>query len=667
MFSTATGPLPAAPARRGRDWFWPAIILAPGILTVVLILWGVRWFRSTRAAPAGPLGAVRMAPLTTSPGREQQPALSPDGRQVAFVWTDETSGNTGIYVKRVDAGTPLRLTNPGWIRPGWTRDEAPEHSPAWSPDGRHIAFLRKLGPGGLPATLPEGHGVFIIPALGGTERQAGRSFGNVSSTGAMPGIAWTPNGKHLAVSDMAAPGEPNSIFQVSLERDGRRRLTASPHGVGDWAPAYSPDGKALAFVRTGSIAVDDIYLAPTGARSSGDSSVGQPRRITFDERSVRGLAWTADGRSIVFSSNRGGSDSHNLWKITATLAGAPGAGPGREPPQPEPLTAGPEPTLRAAGSNAFEPSISPRGSRLAYAESFADSNIWRLDLPVRGQPPVRLIASARRDSSPQYSPDGKKIVFASDRSGAYEIWASAHDGGSLRQVTSFGGPLTGTPRWSPDSRQVVFDSRAEGHADIYVAAAEGGALRRITTEPSEDVAPSWSRDGRFIYFASNRSGESQVWKTPAAGGPAVQVTSRGGFAAFEAPGAPGATGGAAAKFIYYAKGRNAAGIWRIPAAGGQEEPVLEALPAGYWGYWTVLDRGIYFARPEPGALRSGWPPAWAIKFFDFATRRTSHIATIEKELPAGIAGFSVSPDGRLILYGQVDQSSSDIMLLENFR
>ena len=109
-------------------------------------------------------------------------------------------------------------------------------------------------------------------------------------------------------------------------------------------------------------------------------------------------------------------------------------------------------------------------------------------------------------------PDGRRIVFHSDRSGSSEIWVCDASGGNPLQLTSLGRSNTGTPRWSPDGRRIAFDARLGRDGDIHVMDADGGAPRRVTTEPSDDVVPSWSRDGRWIYFASNRSGRWEVWK-----------------------------------------------------------------------------------------------------------------------------------------------------------
>ncbi len=161
--------------------------------------------------------------------------------------------------------------------------------------------------------------------------------------------------------------------------------------------------------------------------------------------------------------------------------------------------------------------------------------------------------------------------------------------------------------------------------------------------------PSWSRDGHWIYYASDRTGSWNVWKTPSIGGPAVQVTHQGGFAAFESPDG---------QFLYYAKGLTVPGLWRIPSNGGQEIEIISSLEAGYWGYWAVVDNGIYH-------LDTTSEPKMA--FFDFTAHRDTQVFNLENRPAREVPGLAVSPDKRTILYTQLDASSSDIILVENFR
>ncbi len=594
----ATLPVPPLPWwRTTRRPFWSAVLLA-------LVIGGAAWFQFFRAPSQLALQPMRVVPLTTLPGSETDPALSPDGNQVAFSWDGETGDNFDIYVKLIGAETTLRLTD----------DPAEDCCPAWSPDGRYIAFMRS------PETKGE---IFIVPALGGSERKL------PTTSGARPFqiwhfVSWSPDGRFLAFVDQGPDEGPYAIFLVSVESLERRKLSAPPtEYLGDSYPVFSPDGKTLAFVRVASVSLGDIYLLSVAG--------GEPRRLTFGNPHTHGLDWTPDGSEIIYSSFLASAPS--LWRISAS-----GGAPER---------------LAVGGENASNPSISRHGHRLAYQQGVSDSNIWRID--VQGstggnRSPAKLIASTRWESGPHFSPDGKKIAFCSDRSGSLEIWICDSDGSNCLQLTSFEGPHTGTPRWAPDGQRIAFDSRPEGHSDIFVIDVERRLPRRLTTDTANDVVPSWSNDGRWIYFSSNRTGRRQVWKAPAEGGPAVQVTQNGGFAAFESPDG---------QFVYYAKFTEP-GIWRVPVEGGEETLVLDLLQPGFWGYWAVVEEGIYF-------LNVKTKPRPAIEFYRFATRQVTRVFVPEKDPDYGSPGLAVSPDGSWILYVQADRLESDLMLVENFR
>jgi Tol biopolymer transport system component len=285
-----------------------------------------------------------------------------------------------------------------------------------------------------------------------------------------------------------------------------------------------------------------------------------------------------------------------------------------------------------------------------YARQELNLNIWRrkLDSLLSAGPPDRFISSTRIESGPQFSPDGSKIAFESTRSGAYEIWICRSDGSNLIQLTHYDS-VTGTPRWSPNGQQIVFDSRVSGNTHIFVVDSQGCSPRRLASAPSSEEVPSWSRDGRWIYFASDRGGGWEVWKMPSTGGSAVQVTRRGGFAAFESPDG---------KILYYAKGLTVPGLWRMPTDGGEETELISSLEAGYWGYWAVVENGIYYAdtTAKPG-----------INFFDVATHRTTRVFDLENRPAREAPGLAVSSDKKTILYTQVDALKSDIILVENFR
>jgi dipeptidyl aminopeptidase/acylaminoacyl peptidase len=260
---------------RGQ-WAWPAALLAVAIAAAT-------WLYRERLASRGAAAPPRTVPLTSFSGHEVEPALSPDGKQVAFVWDGGSGGNADVYVKLVDAGTPLRLTT----------NPAPDKYPAWSPDGRYIAFLRFSG---------SERAVFIVSALRGPERKLCAVSGGIDQPLFFPikdDLAWSPDGKSLAVPDAISPEEPSSIFLVSVETGEKRRLTSPPAAsVGDTFPAFSPDGITLAFVRSSTFFADDIDLVAVNG--------GEPRRATFDGRAIGGL------RSLITSNRCGATETKSL-------------------------------------------------------------------------------------------------------------------------------------------------------------------------------------------------------------------------------------------------------------------------------------------------------------------------------------------------------------------
>jgi Tol biopolymer transport system component len=278
-----------------------------------------------------------------------------------------------------------------------------------------------------------------------------------------------------------------------------------------------------------------------------------------------------------------------------------------------------------------------------------DSNIWRVDLRrPGGKPgsPAQFISSTKPERDPWYSPDGKRIAFVSQRSGADEVWVCDGDGSNPVQLTSFGGKLIYGPRWSPDGGNIGFTVVAAGKVDIYAVNANGGKSRRLTGEQTPGRWPYWSRNGQWLYFVPG--GHDQIWKMPAKGGKAVQVTRNGGDTPEESPDG---------KLIYYSKGwPQKLSVWRVPVEGGQEVKVLDSVNTD--GQWTLGQLGIYFFSLPDKLGHSD------IRLYEFATGKITKIVTVERKIDGYI---SVSPDGQTILYSQVDDAGSDLMLVENFR
>ena len=528
--------------------------------------WGVRqWLALAAALVAAIAGGywaghqngaahqnlISQQPLrfTSRPGVETMPAFSPDGRQVAYVYSERdplalhTLGRqiaqANIYVKLIGAGTELRVTN----HPG------ADYHPAWSPDGEYLAFYKDA---------PGSSGYYIVSALGGEERQI------TEEQARSGGIAWFPQGRRFVVSQIYEGSRSSPLLEIAAETGKRRQLTFPPTGtLGDAWPAFSPDGKILAFTRIKGGGSFDLCFLPV-------PELGAVQCRSLDASLPSGLTWTAAGDRLIGSSMI--KMAPRLWSYdlrSATLS-----------------------MLTSGGEVAEYPAMSRQGT-LAYVISTRRASIWKLDLKASLQKTgegKRIAASSSMESDPAFSPDARKIAFVSVRGGSPEIWVTAIDTQLSTQLTHFGGFSQGSPAWSPDGRHIAFDSAENSGAQIYVIAADGGAPRKITVTPGENVVPSWSRDGRYVYFSSDRNGDFQVWKCLAETGEtranaASQVTQNGGFRAFES---------VDGNYLFYAKGRGKPGLWRreLRSGSGIEEPVLDSLQQ--WGWWALGSDFIYF-------------------------------------------------------------------------
>ena len=590
-------PFDDAPVTSIRPKSRRAIVCMFAFLGALGTIAGAAWLYFARGVQSK-LPPVRVVPVTSLSDRAEDASMSPDGNQVAFRRSSDSPDVSGIYVKQIGSEHLLQLTK-----------STSDNTPAWSPDGRFVAFSR------YENAL---HEIYMVSAIGGTERKL------YSGAPAHPSLSWSRDGKFIAFTAKEPNQNTYSINLLSVGNLETRKLTEPGAEQQDEGPAFSPDGKKLAFVRTnGARNMSDIFIIP--------SNGGAARRLTSDNTIIPSPpTWTRDGKSIVFSSPR--SSIPTLWRIPAS-GGAP-----VQVPQ--------------VGVVALHPSISPSGYRLAYDQIMGYSSIWSIELAKLGKRDSRrqVTASGGYNWAPELSPNGQRIVFLSDRLGTMEIWACKRDGSDLIQLTNLqqatSATSIGPPRWSPDSQRITFDSSLGEHNAIFVMKAEGGVPRHLMRDASDNVNASWSRDGKWIYFTSNHTGQWQIWKMPSEGGEPVQLTKEGGFGAFQS---------ADGKFVYYAKTPADPDIWRVPSSGGHESPVSPRIHLQQWRDWTLVNNGILFV-PDRSSRNA------ALRFFDFATARIKDVATIEQ--PG--EWISASADGKFVLYHQFDHGESNIMLLENF-
>jgi Tol biopolymer transport system component len=288
-------------------------------------------------------------------------------------------------------------------------------------------------------------------------------------------------------------------------------------------------------------------------------------------------------------------------------------------------------------------STSVESNLLTYARQTSDVNIWRYDI---GTAPGAIISSTRWESNPDISKDGTKIAFVSDQSGTHEVWTADADGANAVQLTEMGGPLTSMPTWSPDGSKLAFVTWQDGAADIYTIEAAGGTPQAVVTSDAEDISPSWSAEGRYLYFSSNRDNGYQIWKKDLSNpdDEPTQVTTIGGLAAFESE--DGSS-------VYFVR-PNEPGIWRIDSEAGEISMIIDSLEPTDWGNWEITSDGIYIIRRFQGKA--------LVTFYSFRTKQSRNIATLTN-VPDD-PSFSVSSDGKWLLFSRIDRRESDIILME---
>ncbi|MEM7354014.1 MAG: hypothetical protein AAF657_24645, partial [Acidobacteriota bacterium] len=550
--------------------------------------------------PTRPLPEVR--PALTHVGKQFDPVLSPDGQHVAFAWQGpgegdyDSTSDYDLWLQQIDSNEPVQLTDHG--------DE--ERLPAWAPDGLSLVYAR-YSPAGQTC------GLYRIAVIGGSPNRFADCPRNLRSIDA------SPDGQSLVLSVTEAPGEPWGVFRLDLETGDRHRLTQPPEGsLGDYHPAVSPDGRWIAFGRRSNDFRHDVMVAAadgTGARSLTDDPWGQ----------VRGLEWSADSRSVLYSSNRAGR--FVLWR--ANLEGG----------EPE--------RLPILDDWIVQPSLDRSGQRLIY-RTFRDVvDLYALPLIAPGQAvgePERVLASTRSERDPLVSPDGTTIAFLSDRSGTLELWTGSVTGDQLLQRTDLAGPRPESPAWSPDGESLVFDTAVDGHADLWRLEADSQRPERLTADPGNERNATFSRDGSAIYFTSDRGGAWNIYSMPADGGPARQITRDGAFLAIES-----ADGSA-----LFLSRPDQPGIWRQSLAGGEPERLIDDLSLIDWGSWVVGRDGIYYLRRNPTE----------IAFRPFDRDEPSSVYQPPKQMPYLARNLSLAPDGQTLLFAMIDRSDNEVIRVD---
>jgi eukaryotic-like serine/threonine-protein kinase len=608
MAMPAEPPLAPTPRRSSRLGL---SALSLGIATALaFLLWAARDRFGRPVAGTSPPD-IRVTRLTDLPGLQESPAISPDGRSVAF--TAGVGGKRQVFMQLIAGGAPLQIT----------RDAVDHECPRWSPDSSSILYFSPAVSGTVQGSIWE------IPALGGVPRRVVNSVGcvDVSQTdGRLALFRLAKAGLQL----VTAPPDL-STFDVVAE--------FAPVSY-DLYPRWSPDGRWIAFQRGDSIRFD-IFVAPANG--------GKPRQLTRDNNQMSGFAWLPDSAGIVYSSSRGGTMPYlptlGLWQVT--------------------LRDGSVRRVTSGETSYMSPDVSKSGAILV-SRMKVQTDIWKF--PVDGSPTenvrhgVRVTRQTGQVLTPTVSPDDKEVAFLSDSGGHANLWVVNTESAALRQITHERDPrvAVGVPVWSPVGHAIAFVSSRGNQGltfGVWLVDADGSNLRNLV---NPGLGPAWSPDGRWVYYSTRGGAAATVVglkKVPVEGGEAVTVISE---PLRNVIGLHGTT-------LYYTVERplvDGTPEFEIRAATPEDAPfrVLARIPASRVPIWQIVNPalspdGKWLAQ----ALTDGFTTnIWALST---TTGEWKQITDFGQRATFIARRVSWSSDGRFIL-AAVAAGDSDIVLLE---
>jgi Tol biopolymer transport system component len=446
--------------------------------------------------------------------------------------------------------------------------------------------------------------------------------------------------RHAILADDRAPAPAICRFACG---GALRRLTAAKGPDLDVAPAFSPDGRRVAYAFCPSLFRRVCDLNVVDLRSD-YLPAGPPRQVAKIGMMIMTVAWSRDGLSLIYDTN--GRGRWELWRV--------GLDARHEPER-----------LEIAGDHSRAPVISAGVDQLVFERNYPVRSVYRLRLNHEPEP---VLVSSGWDHQPSFSPDGNRIVFTSRRAGDIdEIWIASADGSNARQLTHGPGVRQGSPSWSPEGQSIAFESSTtDGHTDIWVIAPGGGVPRRVTTDPGQNSSATWSRDSRRIYFLSSRSGGDiwggyDTWQVPADGGSARRVTEGG-----SSPLAQESPDGT--DLVYKTLGDSP--LMAVALSGGSPRQLL---PCVKTLSFVVGAAGVYYSpcgdrrdrNRDSGRLQTWAPNAEIpIQLLELPSGRVRVLGRVK--MPFESVQPAVSPDGKAILIHRTLQLS-DLMLIEHFR
>ena len=573
------------------------------------------WWLRVRAAGQHSRESVQFQRLTDFAGLEEYPAISPDGKSLAF--TADLSGTRQIWIRLMAGGAPLQLTH-----------DAGEHLfPRWVRDSASLLYYTPPGEGEAQGTIWE------ISALGGSPRRLVSSL-----SGADP----SHDGNKLAFFQL----NNGQVQLVVSDRDGSNThvLFHSIPESGYVHPRWSPDDRWIAFEHGIAVWVDDIYIvAATG---------GDPRRVTHEDMLISGFTWQPDGSGIVYSSGRGNTvlylPTMHLWSAR--------------------LDGGAPRQLTYADVGDVDPDMAA-GWRILTSHLRTHFDLWKF--PVSGAPQqnvrnaIQITRQTGHVQTPSPDPVDKEIAFLSDSGGHGNVWVKNLATGEVRQITFERDPhvTLGVPLWSPDGANIAFASTRTlgtwGDVGYWLVHPDGSNLRNLISEGSW---ATWTSDSRWMYYAANSAkhsaDESQILKISVGGGSPIPVRKDQAISPAVAP------DGSALYFVVALRQVNGTLDYEIRFARPEDGPskLLARISGSRVPLWqglhpVISHDGKWLALPLNDNFGTN---IWLLSTADGELRRVTDFGQLRTFIARRV---SWSSDDRFI-YAAVGEGDADIVLLE---
>jgi Tol biopolymer transport system component len=573
-----------APKRRQR---LAAIAVACVAVLVIVGLWeGLR--------PATPRMPARRQ-LTSMKGVELDVAFSPDGQRIYFAHGAGQQEQRKLYTMATDSGVPEQLTFGAGV----------DQRPTVSRDGEMVAYIHTLL--SIPAELRVMH----LP----TRETRTVRYGDFRSLcfGAEAHVLW--------FTEWVKPLDVGVIHRMDL-RTGDVETFPPPPGIrGDIEITVSPDGSRIAFARYETLEAADVYVQTLGHQGRPE---GKPRKVTSLARRVFQPVWYPSGDQLLLLS--GTLTNRTLWKVDRLHRQKPRV---RE--------------VIGSGDRIEQVAIDAANGRLAIIHDREDCDLWSYPLSsdgldVDGAQPSRLLSSTSLDEELRIAPDGQRVAFFSERSGALQVWAAESVTATPVRLSDFKSAEKTWLHWSPTGLLSVFARMPRDGSVIYQwRPGDSAGLHKVFATPSMNRVVGISADGQSVYVTPEDRSQLRLERwTIGSNERQLVAPVEAGFVRESDDG----------QWLYYARRHEAEGLFRMHRNGGEESRIIERLSRR--NTFTIRNGWIYYAAPEP-----------TVGIYGHRLRDGFQSLIYELDRIPGW-GIDVSPDGRTLVIPLYDFDDADI-------